>query len=208
MARPTARNHPRNQPQQPRSRNTVAVILDAAIRVLERQGWDALTTSRVAEVAGVSVGTLYQYFAHRDAIVEALQQRELERAAAMLEQRLARTEPITDRELVRSIVVGLFDLYQAAPALHRVLAVEGLRLSPPEQVLAFDQRSVARLKAALSLAGSRLRSTNFDAAAFVLYQSVRATMLAYFLDAPPGLSEALLVDELTELCVRYLGVSG
>jgi hypothetical protein len=89
-----------------------------------------------------------------------------------------------------------------------VLAVEGLRLSPPEQVLAFDQRSVARLRVALSLAGSRLRATNFEAAAFVLYQSVRATMLAYFLEAPPGLNEADLVDELTELCVRYLGAAG
>lgn len=63
----------------------------------------------------MSVGTLYQYFANRDAIIEALQQRELERAAAMLEQRLARAEPITDRDLVRSIIVGLFELYQAAP---------------------------------------------------------------------------------------------
>jgi AcrR family transcriptional regulator len=184
----------------------VALILDAAIRVLDREGREALTTSRVAEVAGVSVGTLYQYFAHREAIMEALQERELERAAAMLERRLARTEPISDRELVRSIVGGLLELYQAAPALHRVLAVEGLRLSPPAQVLAFDQRSVARLKAALSLAGSRLRATNFEAAAFILYQSVRATMLAYFLETPPELSEASLVDELTELCVRYLGV--
>ncbi len=206
MARHTARNLPRHQPQQSRSRATVALILDAAIRVLDREGREALTTSRVAEVAGVSVGTLYQYFAHREAIMEALQERELERAAAMLERRLARTEPISDRELVRSIVGGLLELYQAAPALHRVLAVEGLRLSPPAQVLAFDQRSVARLKAALSLAGSRLRATNFEAAAFILYQSVRATMLAYFLETPPELSEASLVDELTELCVRYLGV--
>jgi AcrR family transcriptional regulator len=206
MARHTARNPPRNQPQQARSRVTVAVILDAAIRILDREGLDALNTSHVAEVAGVSVGTLYQYFAHREAIMDALQRREL--AAAMLERQLARTEPISDRELVRSIVGGLLELYQAAPALHRVLAVEGLRLSPPTQVLAFDQRSVARLKAALNLAGSRLRATNLEAAAFVLYQSVRATMLAYFLDTPPGLSEATLVDELTELCVRYLGAQG
>lgn len=63
MTRRLSLKTPRNQPRQPRSRMTVSVILDAAVRVLEQDGWDALTTSRVAEVAGVSVGTLYQYFA-------------------------------------------------------------------------------------------------------------------------------------------------
>ena len=71
-------------------------------------------------------------------------------------------------------------------------------------MLAFDQRSVARLKAALNLAGSRLRATNLEAAAFVLYQSVRATMLAYLLESPAGVDDAVLVSEITELIVGYL----
>jgi AcrR family transcriptional regulator len=194
----------RNQPRQLRSRATVSVILDAAIRVLDREGLEALTTSRVAEVAGVSVGTLYQYFAHREAIVEALQERELARAGAMLERLLQDGAPLTDHELSRAIVEELLRLYRAAPALHRVLAVEGLRFAPPERVLAFDARSVALVKAFLALAGPRIRATNLEAAAFVIYQSVRATMLAYLLEAPPGVTDAVLVNELTELIVRYL----
>jgi AcrR family transcriptional regulator len=204
MTRRSTLKTARNQPRQPRSRATVSVILDAAIRVLDQDGWDALTTSRVAEVAGVSVGTLYQYFAHREAIVEALQNRELERAAAMLERLLKSSEPKSDRELARSVVEELFKLYKAAPALHRVLAVEGLRLSPPETVVAFDARSVGLLKAFLAIAGPRLRQTNLEAAAFVIYQSVRASMLAYFLETPAGVDDQALVDELTELVVRYL----
>jgi RIP metalloprotease RseP len=103
----------------------VSVILEAALRVLDQDGWEALTTSRVAEVAGVSVGTLYQYFAHREAIVEALQNRELERASEMLERLLKSPEPKSDQELARAVVEALFGLYKAAPALHRVLAVDG-----------------------------------------------------------------------------------
>ncbi len=204
MTRRSTLRTARNQPRQPRSRATVGVILEAAIRVLERDGWEALTTSRVAEIAGVSVGTLYQYFAHRDAILEALQNRELERAAEMLEGLLKSSAPQTDRELARAVVEALFGLYKAAPALHRVLAVEGLRLSPPETVLAFDARSVALLQAFLSVAGARLRPMSVEAAAFVVYQSVRASMLAYFLAAPAGVDDRAIVDELTELVVRYL----
>lgn len=204
MTRRAALKTPRNQPQQPRSRATVSVILDAAIRVLDREGSDALTTSRVAEVAGVSVGTLYQYFAHKDAILEALQQRELERAAAMLERLLKDAQPKTNRELAESVVLELLALYRAAPGLHRVLAVDGLRYAPPERVLAFDARSVALLKAFLAMAGPRIRATNLEAAAFVIYQSVRATMLAYLLEAPAGVDDTLLTAELTELILRYL----
>jgi AcrR family transcriptional regulator len=66
---------PRKTPLQERSRNTVEVIVEAAARILFREGADALSTNRIAEVAGVSVGSLYQYFPNREAIVTALIER-------------------------------------------------------------------------------------------------------------------------------------
>jgi AcrR family transcriptional regulator len=204
MTRRAALRPIRNQPRQLRSRATVSVILDAAIRVLDREGLDALTTSRVAEVAGVSVGTLYQYFAHRDAIIDALQDRELYRAGEMLEGLLQNRDDLSDREVARAVVGELLRLYRAAPALHRVLAVNGLRYSTPERVLAFDVRSVALIKAFLGMAGPRIRQTNLEAAAFVVYQAVRATMLSYLLESPAGVPDEVIVAEVTELVVRYL----
>jgi AcrR family transcriptional regulator len=195
---------PRNQPRQSRSRATVSVILDAAIRVLDREGLESLTTSRVAEVAGVSVGTLYQYFAHRDGIIDALQDRELERSAQMLERVLENRENAADEEVAHAVIAGIFELYRAAPALHRVLAVDGLRYTTPERVLAYDARSVALVRAFLSLAGARIRKANLDAAAFVIYQSVRATMLAHLLERPAGVPDEVIVAELTQLILRYL----
>jgi len=156
----------------------------------------------------VSVGTLYQYFAHRDAIVTALQDRELERAGALLERVLARAPSLSNRELARSIVAELLGLYRAAPALHRVLAAHGLSFSPPERVVAFDARSVAVLRAFLGAAGSRVRRDQLEAAAFVAYQSVRATLLAYLMESPAGVDDATMIEELTELVVRYLSNEG
>lgn len=204
MTRRSSLRSPRNQPQQPRSRVTVSLILDAAIRILDREGLEALTTSRAAEVAGVSVGTLYQYFAHRDAIIDALQDRELERAGAMLERVLKNPEGRSDRDVARAVLEELLRLYRAAPALHRVLAVDGLRYSTPERVLAFDAKSVALVKSFLIFAGPRIRGTNLEAAAFVIYQSVRATMLGYLLEAPAGVDDDVIISELTELIFRYL----
>jgi AcrR family transcriptional regulator len=204
MTRRSSLRSPRNQPRQPRSRVTVSLILDAAIRILDREGLEALTTSRAAEVAGVSVGTLYQYFAHRDAIIDALQDRELERAGTMLERVLKNPEGRADRDVARAVLEELLRLYRAAPALHRVLAVDGLRYSTPERVLAFDVKSVALVKSFLIFAGPRIRGTNLEAAAFVIYQSVRATMLGYLLEAPAGVDDDDNNTELTELIFRYL----
>jgi len=68
----------RKAPAQERSKNLVSFIVEAGLRLLEEEGPEALTTTRVAEVAGVSVGSVYQYFSNRDAVVDAVYRHKLE----------------------------------------------------------------------------------------------------------------------------------
>ena len=205
-APPAARSlrEPR-QPRQPRSVATVNAILDATVQILDREGLDAATTTRIAEVAGVSVGSLYQYYAHRDAVLTALQDREFQRALGLLERILVdsnlRQKP---RETVSAVVQGLMALYAKSPGLHRVLAIEGLRVAKADRVHAFDLRVVAIIRHFLAATGPAIRRKNLDAAAFVAFQSVRATMLASLLERPPGLDDAALVEENVDLVLRYL----
>jgi AcrR family transcriptional regulator len=194
----------RKQPRQARSRATVTAILDAMTRILDREGADAATTTRVAEVAGISIGTLYQYFSHRDAILDALQDREFERAMELMQRVLAAGAPGPGPEVAREVIEGLLALYAAAPGLHRVLALEGLRVTPTDRVQAFDMRVVHVVRSFLAASNLPIRRANLDAAAFVIFQSVRASMLARMLESPPGLDDETLTDELTDLVQRYL----
>lgn len=173
-------------------------------RVLEREGDAAATTTRVAEVAGISIGTLYQYFSDRDAILDALQDREFERATELMQQALAAGIHESPRSTARGVVQGLQRLYAAAPGLHRLLAVEGLRVTPTERVQAFDRRIIDVIRRFLAVAHIPLRRTNVEGAAFVAYHSVRATMLARLLEAPPSLDDDMVVEEITDLLLRYL----
>ena len=207
MKKSRARVTARKPPQQLRSRVTVEAILDGAIRVLEQEGSLALTTTRIAQVAGVSVGTLYQYFPHRKSILDALQEREFQRTLVVMQEvMLERAIESTD-ELARAVIRGLFKLYGAAPELHRVLVVEGLSGEAPEQVKAFDLRMVTLVRSVLAGARFTCRRKNVDAAAFIAYQSVRASMMAHLLEAPAGMDEATLTDELADLLHRYLVAS-
>lgn len=204
MKKRRARVTARKPPQQSRSRVTVEAILDGAIRVLEQEGSLALTTTRIAQAAGVSVGTLYQYFPHRKSILDSLQERELERTMCLMHQVMVDSPPGSTDELARAVIHGLFTLYGAAPELHRVLVIEGLTGAAPEQVKAFDLRMVSMVRSVLASAKLSCRRKNLDAAAFVAYQSVRASMMAHLLEAPPGLDEGALTDELADLLHRYL----
>jgi len=196
---------PRKQPQQARAQSTVHAILEATVQVLEREGPEAATTTRIAEVAGVSVGTLYQYFSHRDAIFDALQEREFERAIGLVQTVLSDNNLAkSPRETVTACVQGMLGLYQASPGMHRVLTMEGLRSTKAHKLHSFDLRVIALIRHFLAATGTPIRKKNVDAAAFVAFQSVRATMLASLLEMPAGFNDQTMVEELSDLLLRYL----
>ena len=85
-AHPSTLLKPRKLPIQARALTTVDAIFDATIQVLTRQGSGQLTTTRVADRAGVSVGTLYQYYPNKHALLYAVLQRHLARMADIFEQ--------------------------------------------------------------------------------------------------------------------------
>ena len=82
---------PRKRPSQARSKATVEAILVAAAQVFRRQGYAGATTDRIAERAGVSVGSLYQYFPNKDAILVALTERHVDAGFALVRELLAET---------------------------------------------------------------------------------------------------------------------
>ena len=195
----------RKLPKQARSKATVTAVLDATIRILDREGPDAATTTRIAEVAGISIGTLYQYFSHRDAILDALQDREFERAMELMQRVLGSTGANGQaKEVAREVILGLLGLYADAPGLHRVLAQEGLRVASADRVHAFDMRVIAVVRNFLAASSLPIRRKNLDAAAFVVFQSVRASLLAWMLESPSGVNDTALADELTDMILRYL----
>ena len=196
---------PRKRPQQARAQSTVHAILEATVQVLEREGPEAATTTRIAEVAGVSVGTLYQYYSHRDAIFDALQEREFDRAIVLMQEVLSENHLArSPRETVTACVQGMLSLYLASPGMHRVLTLEGLRMTKADRLHSFDLRIIALVRHFLAATGAAIRRKNVDAAAFVAFQCVRATMLARLLEMPAGLSDQALVEELVDLLLRYL----
>ena len=96
-------------------------MLGGAVRVLKRDGVDALTTNRIAEVAGVSIGSLYQYFPDKHAIFEALHRRHVQESRQLVDQTVVAHAASSLDELLRALTEALIDAHAGEPELHELL---------------------------------------------------------------------------------------
>ncbi|WP_149138400.1 TetR/AcrR family transcriptional regulator [Cupriavidus campinensis] len=129
---PPQRLRPRKTPRQPRSEETVAAIVEAAAQVLESAGFEGFNTNAVAERAGVSIGSLYQYFPGKDALTVALIHRETRRfhddtaTALQLRSGKAALDAMLDasvrQQLQRPMLARLLDIEEGRPALRDEVA--------------------------------------------------------------------------------------
>src|SRR3954470_21450248 len=114
------RTNPRKLPSQERARATIDALLTATARILVKEGFDRASTNRVAEVAGVSVGSLYQYFPGKEALVAALVERhQAEGFAARSPDPELLTLPL--EQLATKLVEAMLRAHGVNPPLHKVL---------------------------------------------------------------------------------------
>jgi AcrR family transcriptional regulator len=120
---------PRKTPVQERAATTVQAIFEATIQVLFTHGADRLTTTRVADRAGVSVGTLYQYFPHKQALLYAVFEKHLdevsERVEAACQQARGKPAAAMIKQVVEAYVDAKIERADASVALYRVAAGVG-----------------------------------------------------------------------------------
>lgn len=193
----------RKFPRQERAVATVEAILEASARLLARDGWSKATTNRIAAAAGVSVGSLYQYFPSKDAIAVELLRRYRERLTATVARKLAQTERVTFEGAVGTLLEALFDAEGIDARLHRVLIEQVLRTSSRGDLAGFEERLEALVVAALERAGAAASTPNKGLAATVVVRSVLSLVHAVVLDRP-DLDRAEMAREATKLITRYL----
>ena len=198
------RTSPRKQPKQERSRATIDAILTATARVLVRDGFDHASTNRIAEAAGVSIGSLYQYFPSKEALVAALIERHMEEMTREIASGFERVAELPLAEAARELVGLMLRAHAVDPALHKVLAEQVPRIGRLDRLHQLERRAEELLLAYFALHRDELRDKDPELAAFVTVTVVEA--LTHQMTAHHGhrLREQALADEITDVVVRYL----
>jgi AcrR family transcriptional regulator len=193
----------RRLPQQRRAHQTVDAVLDAVVRVLKRQGFNAVTTNRVAEVAGVSIGSVYQYFPDKQAIFVALHQRHIDQIDRMVQTRLIEHAASSLDELMQAMIEGMIDAHSADPELYELLATQVPHRADGTRDFAVRLHGAFRL--ALSARAHELKeSRDMDKVVFVVTNMVESLSHAALFRRPPRLSLAAAKTEVVRAVLAYL----
>lgn len=200
----TTSAEPRKHPRQRRSAETVTRILDAAARIFDERGYRATTTNHVAEAAGVSIGSLYQYFPNKDALLVALAEHHIDAAAQRFGERLLalRNEPVTLDDTVRLLLDLSVELNDTS-RLHAVLFSDCPRTPAlTERLARFTEVLVSEVAWHLERTGSG--GTDHRLRARLTVAAVDAAVHEVILAEPPGPRRTAATDELRNIVLRGL----
>lgn len=195
----------RRRPTQLRAHYTVEAILDAVTKILKREGVSAVTTNRIAEVAGVSIGSVYQYFGDKRAIFVALHQRHLEEIDRLVESRLLEHSTSPLDVLLRAMVEAMVDAHEGDPKLYDLLLTEVPHRAEGTQDFTVRFHGAFRLAIASRMHEMKT-ARDLDTVVFVVTHMVEALSHGAVLRRPPGLSLAAAKEEAVRAVLSYLQV--
>lgn len=188
---------PRKQPRQRRAQATVDAILMAAAHILKTEGFARATTNRIAEKAGVSIGSLYQYFPNKESVVAELRERHHDWFDGCLHAEIERVVELPLRKALRAGVELVITLHAVDLPLHNAL-------SDRRAVDAHDELAFRRLMQTKLERAEGLRPLDPEMASFVAVRALEAVVHGTALDEPERLLDPAFADEVTELLARYL----
>lgn len=194
------RTTPRKLPQQDRSKVTVDAILIATARILTQFGYDKATTNRIAELAGVSIGSLYQYFPGKEALVTALAEQHVNTMMEIIESKLKDLSNAPIKVVLHELVKACIAAHAVDPMLHKVLNEQVPRINN----MNLEQRVTALLRTYLEQKCDQIQPQNLDLVVFILERTVEALTHTAVIERPELLSDGQLEQEITTLLLPYL----
>ncbi|CAN5268559.1 TetR/AcrR family transcriptional regulator [soil metagenome] len=212
MTRPTKKKTPiapRKAPRQERAQATVEAILEATAAVLREEGYDGLTTNKVAEAAGVSVGSLYQYYPGKDALVTAVLLRFAEAQHAGFLSAIASVAAAPVPVVIEKVIETLMAQSDADPLLATVLMNQIPRVGELGEVIAYNEEKTARpLRAFLEARKADLAIDDLNAAVFLLTHSITPLLQRMRISRATADERRAIFRELKAMLVAYLAGPG
>jgi AcrR family transcriptional regulator len=195
----------RKFPKQARARATIDAIIEASVQLLLDRGYDRFTTARVAERAGVSVGSLYQYFPNKAALMAAVIDTSCAAFIAELDRALAGRPRITLGECIGAIVEVILESHHLAPDLHKVVIDIAPRIGVADRTDHVSKRMAAGIEGMLALHADEIApGTDLPtAAAMIETLLVALAHRAAHADAASGHGRPI-AREATAMITRYL----
>lgn len=203
---------PRKLPQQDRSRITVEAILEATARILAEEGYDKASTNHIAERAGISIGSLYQYFPNKESLMAALMEQHSNEIAELVESKLRHLFDSPPEMAIPELVKAVIAAHGINPRLHQVLNEEIPRSERLQQMQKAEERITQLLRVYLlrwsdsphERFRQRIQPQNLEMTIFILSRTVESLCHSAVIEYPNFVSDRQFEQEVSNLLLSYL----
>ncbi len=194
----------RRVPKQERALQKIELIFEATMRLLERDGAQQVTTNAIAARAGLSIGTLYQYFSSKEAILDALTEREMKTLSDRLLASMSSPPPARSGDRIPLVVDAVVNSYGGRRSVHRHLLEYAMTRGKANRLTPLFQLMVERLGSGLIAPGADAPRTLSTTDAFVLTHAIAGVMRGLVSDNGHDIDRQEISRCLAALVSSYL----
>jgi AcrR family transcriptional regulator len=195
---------PRKQPQQERSKITVEAILEATTHILTEEGYEKANTNRIAERAGISIGSLYQYFPNKESLMAALIEQHSKEMAELVETKLNLLFDSPLEIVIPELIKAVIAAHAINPRLHQVLSEEVPRLGKSVRVKQADEHVAEIIRSYLVRWRDSIQPQNLEMTVLILCRTVDALSHAAVIEYPDFIKDSQFEREVSTLLLSYL----
>jgi AcrR family transcriptional regulator len=184
----------------------VEALLEATARILVREGYDRASTNRIATLAGVSVGSLYQYFPNKESLVTALVARHTREMLQLLQVAMEEVATLDLKSALRELIRAMIEAHRVDPVLHRVFDEQVPRMGQLAEIEAIERETFALVRNYLEARRDEIAVADLDTATFICVTTVETLTHEFVIrrrEAGEG-EQAAFVEEVTRMIFGYL----
>jgi AcrR family transcriptional regulator len=191
-------------PTQGRSRQTVEALVEATARTIAERGWQSTTTNHIAARAGVSVGSLYQYFASREDLLEALVERELGRLKRRMDDAIPGLLDADATTTLRAFLEIAFDHVESDEALFTELAHRSHETGAMLFVEGLEAYLLDATRLFLTRTYDAYEPLDVPAISFIISNGAMLVLMRFFSTRPKGVTKESLIEHIAAIYSTFL----
>lgn len=190
-------------PTQERSRQTVATILDACSRLLISEGFYSITTDRIAKEAGVSIGSLYQFFGNKESVVQAVVKNIMEEDKRIISEKMRTISPLPPEQRIKAMIELAIETFRRNSELRSKLSTVQYYVADAS----YMSDSIRFFQEVVRYNLPQIPGRDVEKISYVIVNSFIGMINTICVDRPEALHDATIVTEITQMFLKYLDIS-
>lgn len=190
-------------PTQERSRQTVSTILDACSRLLISEGFYSITTDKIAKEAGVSIGSLYQFFGNKESVVQAVVKNIMEEDKRIISEKMRVISPLAPEQRVKAMIELAIETFRRNSELRSKLSTIQYYVADAS----YMSDSIRFFQEVVRYNLPQIAGRDMDKISYVIVNSFIGMINTICVDRPDALHDPTIVQEIVQMFMKYLDIS-